>query len=131
MGHMIAGGAAAEAEVSQKLAQYAKTVSGIESECINAYAEALEVVPYTLAQNAGINARRGTITDILEENVVQPLLVSTSAFTLATESVCMILKIVRPPRPRCSNLLLNTTVILGYHVLASRNNQPNISRCVG
>ena len=37
--HMIAGGAAAEAEVSQKLAQYAKTISGIESECINAYAE--------------------------------------------------------------------------------------------
>lgn len=36
---MIAGGAAAEAEVSQKLAQYAKTISGIESECINAYAE--------------------------------------------------------------------------------------------
>merc|ERR1712146_148027 len=153
MGHMIAGGAAGEAEVSLKLAQYAKTISGIESECINAYAEALEVVPYTLAQNAGLNAlltvtelrnrhasgdrcaginvRRGTITDILEENVVQPLLVSTSAFTLATESVCMILKIVRPPRPRCSNLLLNTTVILGYHVLASRNNQPNISRCVG
>lgn len=113
--HMIAGGAAAEAEVSQKLAQYAKTISGIESECINAYAEALEVVPYTLAQNAGLNAlltvtelrnrhaggdqcaginvRRGTITDILEENVVQPLLVSTSAFTLATECVCMILKI--------------------------------------
>ena len=79
--------------------------------------QALEVVPYTLAQNAGLNAlltvtelrnrhasgdrcaginvRRGTITDILEENVVQPLLVSTSAFTLATECVCMILKIVR------------------------------------
>ena len=80
--------------------------------------QALEVIPYTLAQNAGLNAlltvtelrnrhasgdrcaginvRRGTITDILEENVVQPLLVSTSAFTLATECVCMILKIVRP-----------------------------------
>lgn len=33
--HMIVGGAAAEAEVSQKLAQYAKTISGIESECIS------------------------------------------------------------------------------------------------
>lgn len=40
--HMIVGGAAAEAEVSQKLAQYAKTISGIESECINAYAEVRE-----------------------------------------------------------------------------------------
>ena len=88
------------------------------------------MVPYTLAQNAGLNAlltvtelrnrhasgdqcaginvRRGTITDILEENVVQPLLVSTSAFTLATECVCMILKIVRthtagPTRPCCKS----------------------------
>ena len=80
---MIAGGAAPEAEVSQKLAQYAKTISGIESECINAYAEvrpsepkiaqlyrmltvisqALEVVPYTLAQNAGLNALL-TVTEL-------------------------------------------------------------------
>jgi T-complex protein 1 subunit delta len=66
-------------------------------------------VHYTLAQNAGLNAlltvtelrnrhaggdqcaginvRRGTITDILEENVVQPLLVSTSAFTKILEIV--------------------------------------------
>ena len=45
-----------------------------------------------------VSPTQGTITDILEENVVQPLLVSTSAFTLATECVCMILKIVRRPR---------------------------------
>ena len=85
------------------------------SECYRAYAEALELIPYTLAQNAGlsplltvtelrnrhaqgdqnagINVRRGCITDILSENVVQPLLVSTSSFTLATECVQMILKI--------------------------------------
>jgi len=37
--------------------------------------------------------RKGQITNILEENVVQPLLVSTSAITLATECVRMILKI--------------------------------------
>ena len=36
---------------------------------------------------------QGTITNILEENVVQPLLVSTSAVTLATETVRSILKI--------------------------------------
>ena len=75
-----------------------------------------EVVPYTLAENAGldainivtelrnkhatpgnenygINVRKGTITDILAENIVQPLLVSTSALSLATECVRMILKI--------------------------------------
>lgn len=37
--------------------------------------------------------RKGAISDILEENVVQPLLVSTSAITLATETVRSILKI--------------------------------------
>lgn len=43
--------------------------------------------------NTGINIRKGQITNILEENVVQPLLVSTSAISLATECVRMILKI--------------------------------------
>ncbi len=41
----------------------------------------------------GINIRHSTISDLREENVVQPLLVSTSAIALATETVCMILKI--------------------------------------
>jgi len=43
--------------------------------------------------NAGINVRKGMITNILEENVVQPLLVSTSAITLASETVCSLMKI--------------------------------------
>jgi T-complex protein 1 subunit delta len=43
--------------------------------------------------HAGINVRRGSVTNMLEERVVQPLLVSTSALTLATECVRMILKI--------------------------------------
>lgn len=41
---------------------------------------------------AGINVRRGEVTDMLKENVVQPLLVTSSALTLATECVRMILK---------------------------------------
>lgn len=87
----------------------------MESYCVRAFAEALEVIPYTLAENAGlnpievvtelrnkhagghkhhgINVRKGAVTDMLAENVVQPLLVSTSAITLATETVAMILKI--------------------------------------
>ena len=43
--------------------------------------------------HAGINVRRGEVTDMLAENVVQPLLVTTSALTLATECVRMILKV--------------------------------------
>ncbi|KAJ1658418.1 T-complex protein 1 subunit delta [Dispira simplex] len=112
---VVAGGGAPEIEISQKLMQYAKTLKGMEAYCFEAYAEALEVIPTTLAENAGlnpvsivtelrnrhaqgersagINVRKGIISDILEENVIQPLLVSTSAIELATETVKMILKI--------------------------------------
>lgn len=44
-------------------------------------------------KSAGINVKRGAISDMVEENVVQPLLVTTSAISLATECVRMILKI--------------------------------------
>lgn len=113
--YVVPGGGAPEIEMSLQLAKYAQTVGGQESYCIRAYAEALEVIPYTLAENAGlnpltivtelrnrhangettagINVRKGAITDIREENVLQPLLVSKSAISLATEAVCMILKI--------------------------------------
>eukprot|EP00898_Chlorokybus_atmophyticus_P007926 jgi/Chlat1/8134/Chrsp75S07578 len=112
---LIAGGGAPEIELSRQLGQWAKTLTGMESYCVRAFADAMEVIPYTLAENAGlnpiaivtelrnlhakgevntgINVRKGAITNILEENVVQPLLVTTSAITLATETVRMILKI--------------------------------------
>jgi len=113
--YLIAGGGAGEIEVSQQLANYAKSLTGRQSYCMRAYAEAFEVIPYTLAENAGlhpisivtelrnrhahgektagINVRKGIISDILAENVVQPLLVSTSSINLATETVSMLLKI--------------------------------------
>ena len=112
---IIPGGGAPEIEIARRLQEYARTLVGVESYCIRAYADALEVIPYTLAENAGmspislvtelrnrhlqgekyagINVRRGGISDMLEENVVQPMLVSYSALTLATECVRMILKI--------------------------------------
>lgn len=82
---------------------------------LQAYADALEVVPYTLAENAGlspiitvtelrnkhadgnkdfgVNVRKGFVTDIKEENVLQPLLVTQYALKQATECVRSILKI--------------------------------------
>lgn len=42
-------------EVSYRLTEYAKTLSGAESFCVRAFAEALEIVPATLAENAGLN----------------------------------------------------------------------------
>ncbi|CAH1263807.1 CCT4 [Branchiostoma lanceolatum] len=112
---LIAGGGAPEIELSVRLSAYSRTLSGMEAYCIRAFAEALEVIPYTLAENAGlnpiatvtelrnhhaegmktagINVRKGCITNILEENVIQPLLVSVSAVKLAAETVTQILKI--------------------------------------
>merc|ERR1711990_545515 len=112
---LICGGGAPEIELAIRLMEYAKTLEGQESYCVRAYAEALEIVPYTLAENAGLNAmnivtelrnrhvngerycginvRRGAITNMQEESVLQPLLVDTSAVTLATECVRAILKI--------------------------------------
>jgi len=112
---LIGGGGAPEIHVSRKLSQYAQALTGMEAYCFQAYADALEVIPTTLAENAGlnpiaivtelrnrhalgernagINVRKGQISNILEEDVVQPLLVSTSAVELATETVTLLLKI--------------------------------------
>lgn len=113
---IIAGGAAPEVEICTQLSKYARQrAEGYQTFCMRAYADAFEVVPYTLAENAGlqpinivtelrnahaagkksygVNVRRECVTDMVEENVVQPLLVSLNAMKLATECVMMILKI--------------------------------------
>ena len=112
---LLPGGAAVEMEVAQKLQVFSRELTGTDAYCVRLYGEALELIPYTLAENAGmdpinfvtelrnrhiagdkfcgINVRKNTILDMLEENVVQPSLVSISALTLATECVRMILKI--------------------------------------
>ncbi|XP_075153293.1 chaperonin containing TCP1 subunit 4 [Haematobia irritans] len=111
----IVGGGAPEIEMALQLAAHAQTVEGVDAYCFRAYAEALEVIPSTLAENAGlnpiatvtelrnrhaqgeknagINVRKGAITDIFAENVVQPALVNISAISLATETIRSILKI--------------------------------------
>jgi T-complex protein 1 subunit delta len=112
---LIAGGGAAETYASYRLREYAATLAGKDAYCVAAFADALEVIPYTLAENAGmkpievvtelrakhaagmkgagINVKKGIVSDMYELDVVQPLLVSTSAIRLATETVAMIMKI--------------------------------------
>ena len=112
---VIVGGGAPEIEVAMQLAKFAKTLRGMQQYCVKAFAEALEVGPYTLAENAGlhpiaivtelrnrheqgakfagINVRRGCISNLLSEKILQPLLVNTSSIQLASEAVRMILKI--------------------------------------
>lgn len=112
---LIAGGGAPETEAALRLKEYAFSLTGKDAYCFAAFADALEVIPYTLAENAGmkpidvvtelrakhtagikgagINVKKGIVSDMYELNVVQPLLVSTSAITLATETVSMIMKV--------------------------------------
>ena len=52
---LIGGGGAPEIHVSRMLAQYAQSLKGMEAYCFQAYADALEVIPTTLAENAGLN----------------------------------------------------------------------------
>lgn len=52
---LIAGGGAPEIHISRLLSQYAHTLKGMEAYCFQAYADALEVIPTTLAENAGLN----------------------------------------------------------------------------
>ncbi|KAL3321220.1 T-complex protein 1 subunit delta [Cichlidogyrus casuarinus] len=112
---LLAGGGAPEIEVAQKLAHHANTLQGLEQYCLRAFADAMEIIPYTLAENAGlnpirtvtelrakhsagevnagINVRKGSVSDMLAENVMQPALVTLSAVNLAAETVRSILKI--------------------------------------
>jgi T-complex protein 1 subunit delta len=112
---LITGGGSVELEVATKLRESITSLQGLESIIFKAYAEALEIIAYTLAENAGMNpinvvtelrnrhfkgerwagisVKKGAIVDMKEERVLQPALVTQSALTLATEVVRMILKI--------------------------------------
>lgn len=52
---LLAGGGAPEIHMSRMLSQYAQTLRGMEAYCFQAYADALEIIPITLAENAGLN----------------------------------------------------------------------------
>jgi len=97
------------------MTNFCTNLQGVDAYCFRVFAEALEVVPSILAENAGlspistvtelrnrhargelhagINVRKGHISNIVQENVLQPLLVSASALSLACETVRSILKI--------------------------------------
>ena len=50
---LIAGGGAAETELNHRLHEWSKTQAGMRAYCVAAFAASLEVVPYTLSENAG------------------------------------------------------------------------------
>lgn len=114
-GKIIAGAGAAEVEVARRLQQYAHTLSGREQLAAQAFADALEVIPRTLAENAGldpidaltelkaahdkgqvwagIDVFTGKTMDAWEAGVLEPLKIKTQALSSASEVAVMILRI--------------------------------------
>jgi chaperonin GroEL (HSP60 family) len=114
-GKMTAGGGAAATWISMALREYATTVGGREQMAIEAYANAVEIIPKTLAENAGLDpidmmleVRRshkkgskyagvdvlnGKVSDMLKINVIEPLRVSVQELQTSTEAANMILRI--------------------------------------
>ena len=114
-GKVVGGGGATEVELAQELRDYADTVGGREQLAINAFADALEVVPRTLAENAGldpidtlvdlrnkhdsgevwsgIDVTSGKSEELFDKGVVEPKQIKTQAVQSASESAEMILRI--------------------------------------
>ncbi|MGY8745416.1 MAG: thermosome subunit alpha [Candidatus Poseidoniales archaeon] len=114
-GTVLTGGGSVLAALSRDLRAYAESIGGREQMAIEAFASALEIIPRTLAENAGldpvttiielrkshsdgkaysgINVEEGGVMDMYEANVLEPLRVVEQAIQSATETAIMILRI--------------------------------------
>ena len=114
-GAVLTGGGSVLAALSRDLRAFAESVGGREQMAIEAFATALEIVPRTLAENAGldpvttiielrkahaegdsksgINVHEGGVMDMKEANVLEPLRVVEQAILSATETATMILRL--------------------------------------
>ena len=113
-GKVVAGGGAAEIAIARGLKEYADTISGREQLAVAAFAEALEVVPKTLAENAGLDSIdslvdlraaheksiymgldvfKGGVRDMYKGGVIEPRRVKKQAIQSAAEAAEMILRI--------------------------------------
>jgi thermosome len=113
---IVPGGGAIEAEIAKEIREYATKVGGREQLAIEAFADSLEIVPKTLAENAGlepidilvglraahekqkgylkgVNVFTGKIVDMERNGVIEPMAVKEQAMKSATEAASMILRI--------------------------------------
>ncbi|NWK14027.1 thermosome subunit [Marine Group I thaumarchaeote] len=112
---IVAGGGAPESYAASQLKEWADNFDGREQLAIKKFAEALETIPLTIAENAGmdpidtmanlrakqnqgrkwtgIDARNTKIADMLAIDVVEPIVVKEQIIKSATEAACMILRI--------------------------------------
>jgi len=111
----VGGAGASEIELSRNLLKYAESLSGREQLAVKAFAEAMEIIPRTLAENAGldpidvltelraahdkkqkwagINVFTGKVIDAWKQGVIEPLKIKTQAVSSAAEVAVMILRI--------------------------------------
>ncbi|WP_089877332.1 thermosome subunit beta [Halogeometricum limi] len=114
-GRVLAGGGAIEVELASRLRNYADSVSGREQLAVEAFADALELVPRVLAENAGLdsidtlvdlraahedgesraglNVFSGDVEDTFEAGIVEPAHAKEQAVSSATEAANLVLKI--------------------------------------
>ncbi|HKM74796.1 MAG TPA: thermosome subunit beta [Candidatus Bathyarchaeia archaeon] len=113
---VVTGGGAAEAEIAKRLKQYATKVGGREQLAIEAFADTLEMIPRTLAENGGldpidtlvalrtahekkdgvdqgVDVFKGGVKDMSKQGVIEPVKVKEQAIRSATEAASMILRI--------------------------------------
>jgi thermosome len=115
VGKVVAGAGAPEIEVAKGLRKYADSLSGREQLAVLAFADAMEIIPRTLAENAGIDpidiltelkaahdkkqkwagvdVFRGKVMDAWTAGVLEPLKIKTQAISSASEVAQMILRI--------------------------------------
>lgn len=114
-GRVVSGGGAVEIELARQLREFARTLSGREQLAVEEFASALETIPETLAENAGLdpieiltelrrrhasgrtqdglNLLKDTMDDCFAAGIIEPLKVKTQAISAATEVACMLLRI--------------------------------------
>ncbi len=114
-GMMVTGGGSTATELALGLRDYASTVGGREQIAIDAFASAMEIIPTTLAENAGLdpidilirmraehkgdkphqglNPFTGEVEDMLKLNVIEPYRIGKQAINSATDAAVMILRI--------------------------------------
>ncbi len=112
---LVAGAGSPETELALKLREFASTLKGREQLAVEKFAQALEIIPKTLAENAGLdpidmlaelrsqhesgnsdfglNVYIGKAEDMWKNGVIEPLRVKTQAINSATEAAVMILRI--------------------------------------
>ncbi|MEK6918923.1 MAG: thermosome subunit alpha [Nanoarchaeota archaeon] len=114
-GKLVAGGGAIEIEIARRLRQFSHSLNGREQLAVEKFSQALESIPTTLAENAGLdpidtitnlrsqhdagnknhglNLFTGNIEDNIKAGIVEPTKIKSQAITSATEVATMILRI--------------------------------------